>query len=118
MTACMAFHAGQPDAQDRKCRENERELADPPACLRKLARMGGTPGVLGKILLSGGRDARGPRKNYFPSGMLPSRYFKSSSRQRMPPPRVKAVWFRTLSTPLRRKIVGVVGFSWRKMYSP
>ena len=50
--------------------------------------------------------------------MLPSKYFKSSSRQRMPPPSVNAVWFSTLSTPLRRKIVGVVGFSWRKMYSP
>lgn len=55
---------------------------------------------------------------HFPSGMLPSKYFKSSSRQRIPPPSVNAVWFSTLSTPLRRKIVGVVGFSVRKTYSP
>jgi hypothetical protein len=65
-------------------------------------------------------DIRGLATDYrhFPNGMLPSKYFKSSSRQRMPPPNVKAVWLSTLSTPLRRKIVGVVGFSVRKMYSP
>src|SRR3954452_22101143 len=71
MPACMAFHAGQPDAQDRKCRENERELADSPTCLRKLAPMprrgrvinvrspttpAGVEGTCGRI--TGGRSLR------------------------------------------------------------
>src|SRR5205823_2188522 len=51
-------------------------------------------------------------------GMLPSRYFKSSSRQRMPAPTVNAVLLRTLSTPLVTNSCGVFGFSCRKMYSP
>src|ERR1700674_2315652 len=56
--------------------------------------------------------------NHRPIGMLPSRYFRSSSRQRMPPPNVKAVLLRILSTPLVMKSRGVFGFSCRKMYSP
>src|SRR5438270_5330808 len=55
---------------------------------------------------------------HFPSGMLDNRYFRSSSRQRMPPPKMNAVSLKTLSTPLLTKIRGVRGFSFRTTYSP
>src|SRR6185369_9900694 len=55
---------------------------------------------------------------HLPTGMLDRRYFRSSSRQRIPPPKMNAVSLNTLSTPLLTKISGVRGFSFRTTYSP
>jgi hypothetical protein len=46
--------------------------------------------VLGEHLSNSTTRALSPNP-YFGIGILPSKYFKSSSRQRMPPPKVNAV---------------------------
>src|SRR5438876_993007 len=58
------------------------------------------------------------RADHLPSGMLPSRYFRSSSRQRIPPPNVNATSLSGLSTPAVTKMRGVFGVSSRSVYSP